>query len=89
MPAFVVAYDLKKVGQNYTCIADKLDAYPTHWHMQGSVWIIASDKTAAQIRDDLRACLDTNDECFVGSLGGEAAWCGYSDDISRWLKEQL
>lgn len=89
MAAYIVAYDLKKVGQNYSCITKKLEAYPTHWHMQGSVWIIESTKTATQIRDELIACLDQNDNLMVAQLSGQAAWNGFTDKASVWLKSLL
>lgn len=89
MAAYIVTYDLKQAGQNYTCLIKKLEAYPVHWHMQGSVWIIQTAKSAVQIRDELSQCLDTNDNLFVGHLGGEAAWNGFSDAGTSWLKKQL
>lgn len=89
MAAFIVTYDLMKQGQNYTCITNKLKAYPTHWHAQGSVWIIETSQSASQVRDSLMACLDQNDKLLVARLEGEAAWFGYSDQIGRWLKDRL
>ncbi len=89
MPAYIVCYDLNSKGQNYECITKKLSAYGTHWHMQGSAWVIVTDQTSTAIRDNLKACLDDNDELFVGRLQGEAAWKGYSDKISKWLKDNL
>ncbi|PHS06169.1 MAG: hypothetical protein COA78_14535 [Blastopirellula sp.] len=89
MSSFIVTYDLNKQGQNYDCITEKLEAYGTYWHIQGSVWIIVTAQSAKQIRDNLVACLDENDELFVGKLSGEAAWQGYNEKVSNWLKEKL
>lgn len=89
MAAYIVTYDLKQVGQNYIGITRKLETYTMHWRMQGSVWIVQTSKTAAQIRDGLAACLDQNDNLFVARLEGEAAWKGFSDKASSWLKSQL
>jgi hypothetical protein len=89
MPSYVVSYDLHQHGQNYQCLIEKLRSYPTHWHMQQSVWIIVSNNSAEQIRDHLIPCLDANDKLFVGRLAGEAAWYGYTDQISQWLQKFL
>lgn len=89
MASYIVSYDLHKHGQNYDCLYEKLNAYPTRWHMQGSVWIISTGKTATQIRDELLSCLDSNDKLFVGKLSGEAAWSGYTEGVSNWLKGNL
>jgi len=89
MATYMVAYDLSAEGQNYECLHKKLKSYGTHWHMQRSVWIVVADQTAAQIRDFLKSCLDNNDKLFVGRLTGEAAWIGYEDKVSKWIKDCL
>lgn len=89
MAVYIVAYDLHKQGQNYSCITQKLESYSAYWHMQGSVWIVVSDKKATEIRDSLKACLDSNDDLFVGRLSGEAAWSGYGSEVTEWLKDIL
>lgn len=89
MPAYIIAYDLHEAGQNYTCIIDRLKKYGTYCHLQQSVWIINTNQSAVQVRDNLMKCLDRNDKLFVGLLGGEAAWTGYPDNISNWLRQHL
>lgn len=89
MAAYIVAYDLQKQGQNYECLIGKLKTYPTRWHMQQSVWIIDTTESSVQIRDFLTPCLDTNDKLFVGRLSNEAAWYGYTSEITQWLKQRL
>ncbi len=88
MAALLVAYDLKKVGQNYDCITKKLKAYASHWHMQGSVWVIQTEETAVQVRDKLRLCLDSNDNLFVARLT-ETAWEGFDAAATKWLKSVI
>lgn len=83
MSAYIVSYDLMKQGQNYECIIKKLKAY-TSWHMQQSVWIVVSEENVAQIRDNLKSCLDTNDKLFVGKLSA-AAWTTYGAEADKWL----
>ncbi len=88
MSAYLVSYDLKKLGQNYECIRTKLQAYRKSWNMQGSVWIISSDQTAPQIRDDLVKCLDGNDNVFVAKLE-VTAWTGFASQSDAWLKQTI
>ena len=89
MSVYLVTYDLHKQGQNYACLAEKLNAYPVHWHAQGSVWFIETAASAVEVRNGLQSCLDTNDKLIVARLSGEAAWLGYGSDISAWLKNRL
>ncbi|KQX21522.1 hypothetical protein ASD39_00055 [Sphingomonas sp. Root50] len=89
MATFIITYDLIKQGQNYTDLIAKLKEYPTYWHAQGSVWIIETHQSAVAIRNNLKTCLDGNDKLIVAKLEGEAAWSGYNDNISLWLKNRL
>ena len=89
MAAYIVTYDLQEAGQNYTCITNKLKSFATHWHMQGSVWIIETSNSATEVRDYLAGCLDQNDSLFVGRLQGQSAWKGFTDMATKWLKSLL
>lgn len=73
MANFMIAYDLKKSGQNYTCITEKLKAMNA-LHSQGSVWLHKADTTCAAIRDHLKSCLDDNDELMVVQI---STWASY------------
>ncbi|MCC3305599.1 hypothetical protein [Sneathiella sp. HT1-7] len=89
MRAYIVTYDLHKAGQNYECLEKKLKAYDAYFHMQGSVWIIATDSGAEDIVNNLKGCLDSNDNLFVGALTGEACWIGFNQKATDWLKKHL
>lgn len=89
MKSYIIVYDLHKEGQNYDCLHEKLKKYTVNWHIQRSVWIVATDQKSKQIRDNLKSCLDSNDKLFVGKLNGEAAWHGYSQKVTDWLKKYL
>jgi hypothetical protein len=89
MAAYLVTYDLNQVGQNYDCIIKKLEAYPTHWHMQKSVWIIQTDATAYQVAEHLESCLDSNDNLFVTQVTANSAWSGFSDQASNWVRQVI
>ncbi|MBA4801509.1 MAG: CRISPR-associated protein Cas2 [Euryhalocaulis sp.] len=81
MADYIVAYDLNKVGQNYKCITGKLENLP-HCHAQGSVWFVNYSGSAADLRDDLKDCLDNNDSLFVGKVG---SWASWKMKCANWL----
>ena len=89
MATYVVTYDLHQSGQNYECLHKKLKAYGTYWHVQMSVWLVETSQSAAQVRDHLAGCLDTNDKLFVARLSNEAAWIGYSQEVGDWVRDRL
>ncbi|MGZ8845318.1 MAG: SinR family protein [Pyrinomonadaceae bacterium] len=73
MKTYLVGYDLNRPGQNYDSLIKALQAYPNWWHHLDSTWVIKTDWTAVQIRDDLLPHIDKNDELLVVRLNGEGA----------------
>lgn len=89
MKTYLIGYDLNKQGQDYTTLIEKIKKIGLWWHCLDSTWIVKSDNTAVEIRDFLKQFIDNNDELLVVHLSGEAAWKGFSDDCSKWLKDNL
>ena len=90
MAAYIISYDLNRPGQDYQDLYDAIKALSgTYWHMLDSTWIVVCSKSAAQIRDKLTPSLDSNDKLLVLKSGVEAAWYGFGDKGSKWLKENL
>ena len=55
-------------GEANPRLLEMLRAFPTHWHMQPTVWIVESEHSATHIRDELMRCLHGRDKLFVGRL---------------------
>ena len=55
----------------------------------GSSYLIESYRTAVQLRDRYVAVLDENDKLYVGEVSAPAAWFGYSETVSNWIKNKL
>jgi hypothetical protein len=89
MKTYLIGYDLNKAGQNYDILISEIKKIGTWWHCLDSTWLIKADSSTAIIRDHLRNFVDTNDELLVVCLTGEAAWVGFSDECSSWLKKNL
>ena len=86
MACFLVAYDLKEVGQNYPSITSKLGSL-TNCHAQGSVWFVEWSGTATALRDFLAPCLDANDRLFVDEVS--LSWAGWNmPTCGKWLNDR-
>jgi len=86
----LVGYDLNKSGQNYTELIEVLESdYESSWHELDSTWIIKTSKTCVQVRDDLLPLIDDNDELLVVELTGAVAGCGFTDEATSWLQNNL
>ncbi len=89
MKTYLVGYDLNKPGQNYDNLFTAIKAIGAWWHHLDSTWVIKTDWTAEQIRNDLRRHIDANDELLVVRLSGEGAWAGFNNQGSQWLLDNL
>ena len=91
MKTFLISYDLNRPrGANaYPNLIEAIKSFGTWWHHLDSTWIIKSDKAASEIRDALQKHIDNGDELLVAVLSGVAAWVGFDEKASSWLKENL
>lgn len=71
---YIVTYDLRKAGQDYSGLSKAISKYP-HIHPLQSVWFIKSMDTAAKISEELLKWIDRNDSLFIGEIkGNNAGW---------------
>ena len=84
----LITYDLRKAGQNYDGLIQKIKDLGMWAKVCESVWIVKTIMSSVKVRDALLSQIDSNDRLFVTSLTGETAWynaiCG-----DKWLKENL
>ncbi|MBN4054019.1 hypothetical protein JYT97_03945 [Haliea sp. AH-315-K21] len=88
MKVYQINYDLRK-QRDYAALYERIKAYGTWCHPLESTWVIASQQTAEQVRNNLVQVMDSDDGLFVTRLQGEAAWRGLDDSSSKWLQKQL
>ena len=90
MPTYMVSYDLKTQGKDYSALIQALqEGYRSYWHCLDSIWLIVADQNHTQVRDYLVQHIDDNDRLIVADLGGNAAWHGFSFSPSRSLTDRL
>ena len=90
MATILIGYDLNKTGQDYKDLIDAIEAtFGTRWHCLDSTWIVKSELTPETIANRLKVHIDSNDELLVIKVTREAAWVGFNDECSTWLKNNL
>lgn len=90
MRTILVSYDLNRPGQFYTPLHDHLRSYPNWWHWLESTWLVKTDDTHIEVRNELSTLLDPNDELLVIDVTQRpAAWRGFVGRAAGWLKTNL
>jgi hypothetical protein len=91
MKSYLIGYDLNRPrgAADYPNLIAAIKNIGSWWHHLDSTWVVKSDLSAAQIRDQLTPHIDSGDELLVTCLTGEAAWRGFNQEGSQWLKDHL
>lgn len=64
MPVYSITYDLRKEGQDYSGLIEKLESLTSHKYQQSS-WIVKTSLTAKGLNDLLKPYIDINDWLLV------------------------
>jgi hypothetical protein len=89
MASFMVSCRLSAPGDDYIGLVGALERLGRTWECPGSTWILSSEQSAADIRDELRPFLGPHDELLVAQLSGAVAWRGGSSGLSDGLRAVL
>ena len=89
MNTYMIGYDLRRPGQDYKDLIAAIQKFDNWWHHLDSTWIIKTNASSVEVRDFLIPYLDANDELLVARLSGDAAWKGFDENGSSWLKNNL
>ena len=82
---FLITYDLINPGKNYEPLLRKIKSYESWARLGGFSYLIYTDSTAVQVRDNLKEALEVNDKLFVGIAPAPSAWIGLSEEVSNWI----
>ena len=90
MAQYLIAYDLKRPEHEYVGLFDAIRATgSTHWHYMDSTWIVVSTQSALQITKALWTHMNKSDKLLVIEVTDKAAWAGFNEKSSDWLKSNL
>jgi len=89
VPSYLISYDLIK-DKDYEKIFEGIKKISNGYiRVLESVWIIGHSGSASDVRDSLKAYMDSDDKLLVLKLTGDGAWRNLGDSNTNWLKENL
>lgn len=89
MKTFLITYDLKKVGQNYSELYNAIKSLGDWQHPMESVWLVAVDSQfvfANDLYDKVKETIDENDSLFVVDITSQDRQGWMPKSLWEWLK---
>jgi len=92
MKTYLLSYDLRipETSEDYERLIDYIKSFPDWATPLKSVWFIKTNKTVADVRDEIKKKADSNDGLIVIDIT-EANWAtsGISKEITDWMTTNL
>ena len=86
----MVAYYLKKSDRDYESLINYLKSFGTWWHYLDSAWLVVTDLSASQLRDNLIKYIDSADELFIMDVTDDDwATVGLTKQATDWLQQNM
>ena len=90
MACYLIGCALKAPGRDYIDFVQAIERLASQsWPCLEATWVVNCDKTASQIRDELKVHLGLSDELIVAELTGTAAWRGLKGGSAEAFKAVL
>ena len=91
---YVIAYDLKQPGQDYSTLYESIKnlAGEGNWqHPLESVWVVRfrNNKEVKEIFDTLHGKMDNNDSLFIVRITGQPYQGWLPKSFWEWMKESI
>jgi len=91
MAVYIVTYDLKgeSTSERYNKLIELIKEEGVWACLGGSSYLIESGRTPVELRDRYNAVLLRDDMLYVSQVSAPAAWRGYSQQVTDWIKEKM
>ncbi len=91
MAIYMIGYDLHPSSEgDYERLFAAIEPIGSgYWDCLASTWLVITDRTPTEIRDELKQHLKDDDRLLVARCGEGAAWLGFKDDCRTWLEDRF
>lgn len=88
MKIYLISYDLRKPGQNYTPLYDAIKAYGDWQHPMESLWAVYTNENANTIYENLRSKIDDNDNLLIVLMDTKERQGWLPRSFWQWVNEK-
>lgn len=91
MAVYIVTYDLKgdSSSERYERLIGLIKEEKIWARLGGSSYLIESERNPVELRDRYKTVLKREDMLYVSVVSAPAAWIGYSQEVTDWIKQKL
>ncbi len=91
MAIYMIGYDLQESQvTGYDSLFAALEKIGSgYWDCLEATWLVMTERTAVEIRDELKQHLKDGDRLIVMRYAGDAAWVGFDGECRTWLEDKL
>lgn len=89
MSIYIVTYDLRhnSNSEDYNNLISLIKEEGVWACLGDSSYLIESDSSVVDLRNKYKQVLGCNALLFIGKVTAPAAWTGYSEDVTNWIKK--
>jgi hypothetical protein len=84
---YLISYDLRKPGRDYTSLHNAIKSAPTWWHYIESTWIIKTEKSIEDWYNKIRATTDSNDSFIIVDITKQNRQGWLPQKAWEWIRE--
>ena len=89
MRTIQINYDLRSPGRDYQPVYDYIRSLGTSTRPLESLWLVRTNKTVSEVRDDLKHTVDTNDEILVIDVTADWWATNFKDNSTDWMYKYM
>jgi hypothetical protein len=83
---YLVTYDLKAPGKDYSTLYNLLKSAPTWWHYLESTWLIRTNENVASWAQKIQGVVDANDLFLVVDISKKTSQGWLPAKAWEWIK---
>lgn len=84
-----ISYDLCKPHKDYNSLYKVIKELGSWCHPVESTWYVETVLNAEQVRNRIKAVMDSDDKLIVTKAVVPGAWYNLKTEVSQWLKKHL
>jgi hypothetical protein len=90
MNTYLISFQIKS-NEAYGAIAEKLRSFPRWARTMDNVWVVKSEYSAADIRDEISALIKEVGGTILVVNISEEEWASYalSQEVANWMKQNI